>query len=105
MSAFQAGAKPHLEAHEKIKQEVYLVADGQPLSRLEICNAALKNDLYFGSSITKFNGDQIDGKKYDTEKIKRRLNWTPNYIFSSFMAENNVVEMKVPLLSKLENTQ
>ena len=69
MSAFLAGAKPHLEAHEKVKQEVYLVADGQPLSRLEICNAALKNDLYFGSSITKFNGNQIDGKNYNTEKI------------------------------------
>lgn len=91
MSAFKRGAK----------QEVLLVADGHALSRLEICNAGLLNKLYSAASIPNFAGEAglIDGKRYNVAKVRSRLQWTPKFThFSSFMAEDYVKEMKVPLL-------
>ena len=59
---------------EQSKQEVYLVSDGQPISRLEICNAASQNEFYRGASIPTFlGGEKVDGKIYNTSKIKSRL--------------------------------
>ena len=93
-------AKPQKEALDKVKQEIYLVADGHPLSKIEICNAALKNEFYAGSSVTNFTGDKIDGKRYNIAKIQSRLQWTPKFVFSSFMADENAKEISVPLLQK-----
>jgi len=92
MSAFEEG----------IKQELFVVADGNPISRLEICNAALKNKIYSGASIPNFTGDPdlIDGKKYNIEKVHSKLQWSPNFpSFSAFMATDYINEMSVPLLS------
>ena len=77
------------------------MADGQPISRQEICNAAVQNKVYNGASIPNFVGGEIvDGKRYDNSKIKSRLQWTPKFAtFSSFMAEDYTKEMTVPLLS------
>ena len=44
------------------KQEVFLVADGHALSRLEICNAALQNEVYSRASIPNFTGASRGGK-------------------------------------------
>ena len=56
------------------------MADGQPISRLEICNAASKNEFYNGASIPTFlGGENVDGKIYNTSKIKSRLQWTPKF--------------------------
>ena len=43
------------------KQEVFLVADGHALSRLEICNAALQNEVYSRASIPNFTGASRGG--------------------------------------------
>ena len=47
-----------------MKQELFVVADGNPISRLEMCNAALEKKMYSGASIPNFTGDPdlIDGK-------------------------------------------
>ena len=52
--------KPQKKGLDEVKQEIYLVADGHPLSKIGICNAALKNKFYAESSITNFTGNQID---------------------------------------------
>ena len=79
-----------------------MVADGSPISRLEICNAALENKIYSAASIPNFTGDPslIDGKKYNIAKVRSKLQWSPNFPnFSAFMATDYVNEMSVPLLS------
>ena len=79
------------------------MSDGQPISRLEICNAASQNEFYKGASIPTFlGGESVDGKIYNTSKIKSRLQWTPKFTsFKTFMAEDYTKEMKVPLISSL----
>ena len=80
---------------------LFLVADGHALSRSEICNAAALNKVYSAASIPKFTGStaSIDGKRYNVAKVRSRLQWRPNFThFSSFMAQDYVEEMKVPLL-------
>ena len=79
-----------------------MVADGNPISRLEICNAALNNKIYSGASIPNFTGDPdlIDGKKYNITKVRSKLQWSPRFpSLSAFMATDYVNEMSVPLLS------
>jgi hypothetical protein len=85
-----------------MKQELFVVADGNPISRLEMCNAALENKIYSGASIPNFTGDPdlIDGKKYNITKVRSKLQWSPKFpSFSAFMATDYVNEMSVPLLS------
>ena len=85
-----------------MKQELFVVADGNAISRLEICNAALKNKIYNKASIPNFTGDPdlIDGKKYNIAKVRSKLQWSPNFPnFSTFMTTDYVNEMSVPLLS------
>ena len=88
-----------------------MVSDGHALSRLDICKAALPNKVYSGSSIPNFTGGSkseantadgplIDGKRYNVDKIRSRLQWTANFAnLSSFMEIDYVNEMNVPLLS------
>ena len=79
-----------------------MVADGNPISRLGICNAALENKIYSEASIPNFTGDPdlIDGKKYNVAKVHSKLQWSPKFpSFADFMATDYVNEMSVPLLS------
>ena len=88
-----------------------MVSDGHALSRLDICKAALPNKVYSGSSIPNFTGGSkseantadgplIDGKRYNVDKIRSRLQWTANFAnLLSFMEIDYVNEMNVPLLS------
>ena len=84
------------------KQEVFLVSDGRPLSRLEICKAAQQHQLYAGQASPNFKGaaDLMDGKRYNVAKARSGLQqWTIKFSdFSSFMAKDYVHQMKVPLL-------
>jgi len=94
---------------EGIKQEVFLVADGQPTSRIDICKAAKKNNVYNQASIPNFTGgvpnegedvsSQIDGKRYNVNKVQTKLQWTPKFSsFSKFMSTDFANEMSVPLM-------
>lgn len=100
------------ESGDVNSQEVFLLSDGQPLSRQQICESALLNPLFQGSeegnedcknkpSAPLFKGptDQIDGKRYNVAKAESRLLWRPKFTnFSSFMDKTYVHEMKVPLI-------
>ena len=43
-----------------IGREVFLVSDGQPLSRVEICKAALQHKLYSEQPLTDFKGTELN---------------------------------------------
>lgn len=71
--------------------KVFLVSDGHPLTRLQICESSLKNKRYADRTIPKFagskeNGDPI-GKIYDGSYTNEYLNWKPKYeSFDKFMS-------------------
>jgi len=71
--------------------KIFLVSDGHPLTRLQICESSLKNKRYADRTIPKFagskeNGDPI-GKIYDGSYTNEHLNWKPKYeSFDKFMS-------------------
>ena len=42
-----------------------LVADGVPVSRKEICEAALAHPKFAGGKVPEFGGSGVDGKRYN----------------------------------------
>lgn len=70
---------------------IFLVSDGHPLSRQQICESSLKNKRYLDRTIPKFtgskeNGDPI-GKTYDGSFTNKYLEWEPRYeSFDKFMS-------------------
>ena len=80
--------------------KLYLVSDGVPISRLNICLVSLKCPDYKDCKVPKFTGNenQIDGKKYDYAKIRRELQWAPQFeTYEKFMAELYSQELKSDL--------
>ena len=80
------------------KGQLYLASDGLPISRIGICQAALKCPDYKDCSVPDFGGDSslVDGKKYDPSKVKSQLNWSPKFqTFANFMASDFDKEMSV----------
>ena len=70
-----------LENPEKVKGQIFLVSDGVPISRQEIVNAAGASSKYSGmhSKVKFTGGEDIDGKKYDSTKIRTLLDWKSIY--------------------------
>lgn len=75
-------------------REVFVVADGQPLSRREICEAAVASKRY-GEKATmpRFEAPAelpmggANGKRLDAGKARQQLGWQPRYAsFAEFMA-------------------
>ena len=88
---------------KKIKNRVFLVSDGVPISRTDICKAALNNPDYRDKKEPKFEGDPavIDGKKYDTTKVTTEMGFQTRFKdFASFMAEGYKTEKPCQLLIK-----
>mmetsp|Transcript_12772 Transcript_12772/g.36065 ORF Transcript_12772/g.36065 Transcript_12772/m.36065 type:complete len:348 (+) Transcript_12772:97-1140(+) len=71
--------------------KIFLVSDGHPMTRLQICESSLKNPRYADRTIPRFggskeNGDPI-GKIYDGSYTNKYLEWTPRYeSFDKFMS-------------------
>jgi nucleoside-diphosphate-sugar epimerase len=90
------------EEAEAVSQEIFLIADGQALTRAEICKATVELcPVFRGGSAPNFAGDSslMDGKRYNVAKAQSRLHWSPKFAhFSSFMGGDYAQEMKVPLL-------
>ena len=63
-----------LEQPHKIRGQLFLVSDGAPLSRQEIVSVAGVSDR---AQFT--GGDDLDGKKYNSSKIRTTLGWQPTY--------------------------
>ena len=68
--------------------ELLLVSDGAPMSRRDICRAALAHPKFAEGKCPDFGGSGVDGKKYDTAKVRATLDWLPKYkSFRAFMGE------------------
>lgn len=68
------------------EKQLYLASDDEPLSRSEICNAALSSKMYADAKSPRFTGTGATGKIYDTTETRRRLRWKPQYpSFKKFM--------------------
>jgi len=73
--------------------KAFLISDGHPMSRLQICQSALKAAAYSDCSPPEFEeGEQqllALGKVYDGSASNRALNWRPKYeSFDAFMEAN-----------------
>ena len=70
-----------LENPDKIGGEVFLVSDGAPMSRQEIVDADPEQDLFVGKgeAVIFTGGEEVDGKKYKSQKIRNMLGWEPSY--------------------------
>jgi len=80
-----------LENPDKVGGEIFLVSDGVPISRQEIVNAAAENKIYAGKNdaVEFTGGEGVDGKKYNSGKIRKLLGWEPKYeTFRDFMISN-----------------
>jgi nucleoside-diphosphate-sugar epimerase len=81
-----------LKAGKVVRGKVFLISDGNPLTRQGICESAKKACMYKNSSIPKFLGKDSDskGKVYDGSYSNSVLQWSPKYpSFDEFMASNS----------------
>ena len=79
-----------LEAPEVARGQVFLVADGVPVSRQDIATAAAFHPKYRDSSegVRFTGGPGTDGKKYNCQKIRSMLGWKPKHeSYAGFMKE------------------
>lgn len=77
---------------------LFLASDGVPISRENICKAALKCPFYKEKIMPIFSGDKsvIDGKKYNTSHIRKALDWKPVFTsFEDFMLAHYEEEMDI----------
>ena len=80
------------------KKLLFLASDGVPISRENICKAALQCPAYKEKCMPTFSGDKtlIDGKKYDTSHVRKELGWKPVFMsFEDFMSNHYDEEMDV----------
>jgi len=78
-------------------KRLFLVSDGVPVSRMNICKAALKCPVYTGKVLPAFTGDKsVDGKMYDTSLVRRTFEWEPSFkSFEDFMENHCDDEMNI----------
>lgn len=64
---------------ENVKGGVFLMSDGQPMTRREICESALKHERYSDDAMPAFQGTDTDdlGKIYDGSWTNRVLKFEP----------------------------
>merc|ERR1712130_881979 len=73
---------------EKVASQCLLVADGTPMSRQAILDAALKHPQFREEKIEVVfsGGEGVDGKVYDCSKVRDLLGWKPSFAsFKHFM--------------------
>lgn len=72
-----------------VSGNVFLISDGHPMTRKEICESSLKAKKYQGFKMPKFLGTESDpvGKIYDGSASNKALKWDPRYeSFDAFMS-------------------
>jgi len=70
--------------------QVFMAADGFPMTRLQICEAALKASIYKEGKLPVFlqNSIEFDGKILDVTETFASLNWLPKYAsFEDYMGK------------------
>ena len=84
--------------HPKIRKEVFLVSDGTPVTREDICKSARKLPAFRAVPMPKFTAEEGQyggsrGKRYDTSKVRRVLKWKPRYeSLDAFMTGSATLE-------------
>lgn len=71
-----------------VQGRTFLVSDGNPLTRKQICESAMKAKIYADKKMPKFLGDDNEpkGKIYDGTVSNSVLQWKPKYSsFDEFM--------------------
>lgn len=71
-----------------VNGKVFLISDGHPMTREQICESALKHKHFAGYELPKFLGTKKDavGKIYDGSTSNKALRWDPLYqSFDAFM--------------------
>jgi nucleoside-diphosphate-sugar epimerase len=74
-----------------VRGKTFLISDGHPLTRQQICESTIQSSRYKNMSIPKFLGQDGDprGKIYDGSASNAALNWKPRYpCFDEFMASS-----------------
>jgi nucleoside-diphosphate-sugar epimerase len=75
------------------RSKIFLISDGSPMTRMEICESALKANVYKDYRLPVFisSDDQpwALGKVYDGSVSNSMLMWSPKYSsFDDFMSSN-----------------
>jgi len=73
-----------------VRRETFLVGDGTPMTREEICQSARRLKRYAAFPVPTFvsTGKGTLGKRYDCRKVQSVLGWAPRYpSFDAFMAD------------------
>jgi len=79
-----------LNSPAKVNGQVFLVSDGVPISRRDILAAVRGSKLYSDMPDVSFTGGEgVDGKLYDSTKIRTTLQWKPKHAsFDQFMKDH-----------------
>jgi len=80
-----------LRTSDEDDMKVFLVSDGSPTTRKEICESALKSKKFSGMQMPVFEGGRHckKGKVYDGSRTNSALKWTPRYSsFDEFMCNS-----------------
>lgn len=75
-----------------VSGNIFLISDGNPVTRRQICESAIKAEKFKDFKIPKFLGSDTDpiGKVYDGSASNRALKWDPKYgSFDSFMSSHS----------------
>ena len=75
-----------------VSGNVFLISDGNPLTRRQICESTLKSKQYREMNMPQFVGSNNDpiGKIYDGSASNKALKWDPKYTsFDAFMVSNS----------------
>lgn len=77
---------------EVCRGQVFLISDGQPQTRKQICESSLKSAVYRGREMPSFASEPDPtkpGKVYDGSFSNKALHWKPKYeSFDKFMETN-----------------
>jgi len=65
-----------LENPAKVGREIFLVSDGVPMTKKEVVSVAVNS---YGTEMTFSDVEEVDGKVYNIEKIRKTLNWKPKH--------------------------
>jgi len=74
-----------------LQRKIFLISDGNPMTRRGICECAIKSNRYQGRIVPPFEPgpDTSKGKVYDGSWSNSQLNWRPQYpSFDHFMSQS-----------------
>lgn len=90
---YDDAAQAVVDAIKARRREVYVISDGVPISRRDICAAAVRSKHFAGKELPSFEAPAelpmggTNGKRLDASKARQQLGWRPRYVsFAEYMA-------------------